>query len=463
MSGNRRYRSLRVFLTTGLAMSTLPSFALKDLFNALPDSATGGDQSLDHYVNRAADPELDTVANLLQFIDWAPTSSETYLFTGLRGAGKTTELNRLVRELREQGIAAYYCDASIYLNLNDPLLSLPELLMAALAGLADAVRRDLGRDFLSDSIWQRTKRLLNSDVEIKPTAKLSMGGEGVEAEIEIEATLRENPDFRKELNKFAQASSTFYDEAQKFAEQVTELIRTKTNSRKVVLVVDSLERLSAPTGEESSLFDSLKQVFFNDPQRLRLPGFSVVYSAPPYLPAVLPGVNSGFSQCVSLPNFKVMLRPEPGQEPQRNPDGIQLMVNILTQRFANWPQVLAPEVLRELAWLSGGNVRRYFSLVRGVARKAALSKTALPIADLQAAPVQHAISEAAQPLQWLTAEDRRWLSRFAQDSQGAARHIEDLNKDLPSIIRLFDHSLVLDYRNGEAWFQVPPLVRQHAL
>lgn len=438
-------------------MSTSPSSALKDLFNALPDSATGGDQHLDNYVNRAVDAESDSVANLLQFIDWSPSSSETYLFTGLRGAGKTTELNRLVKELRDQGIAAYYCDASIYLNLNDPLLSLPELLMAALAGLADAVRRELGRDFLSDSIWQRTKRLLQSEVEIKPTAKLGVDG----AELEIEATLRENPDFRKALNHFAQDSSKFYDEAHKFASQVTELIRDRTKSEKVVLVVDSLERLSAPTGEEASLFDSLKQVFYNDPLRLRLPGFSVVYSAPPYLPAVLPSVSSGFSQCVSLPNFKVMQRPEPGKVPERNPQGIDQMLRILTQRFPQWIEVLAPRVLEELAWLSGGNVRRYFSLVRAVARKAALSRTALPIGELAAAPVQHAISEAAQPLQWLTADDRRWLQRFAADSQGAARHIEDLSKDLPSIIRLFDHSLVLDYRNGESWFQVPPLVRPH--
>lgn len=432
---------------------------LKELFNALPDSALGGDQRLDFYVNRATDPELDSVANLLQFIDWAPTSNETYLFTGLRGAGKTTELNRLVKELREKNIAAYYCDASIYLNLNDPLLTLPELLMAALAGLADAVKRNLGRDFLSDSIWQRTKRLLQSNVEIKPTGKVGVDG----LEIEVEATLRENPDFRKELNLFAKDSTRFYDEAQAFAKQVTELVRQRTNSEKIVLVVDSLERLSSPTGEESTLFDSLKQVFFNDPSRLRLPGFSVVYSAPPYLPAVLPGVSSGFSQSVSLPNFKVMQRPGPGAVPDRHPEGLDKMRRILTQRFPRWHEALSPQVLEELAWLSGGNVRRYFSLVRGVARKAALSRASLPVRELTASPVQHAISEAAQPLQWLNAEDRRWLKRFADDSQGAARHIEDLTKDLPSIIRLFDHSLVLDYRNGDTWFQVPPLVRGHVL
>lgn len=40
-------------------------------------------------------------------------------------------------------------------------------------------------------------------------------------------------------------------------------------------------------------------------------------------------------------------------------------------------------------------------------------------------------------------------------------HIKDLAADLPPIIRLFDHSLVLDYQNGSPWYQVPPLVRPY--
>ncbi|MEN9843830.1 MAG: hypothetical protein RLZZ612_1659 [Pseudomonadota bacterium] len=431
--------------------SASSSDLLKNLFNALPDSATGGDLGNAYYVNRTENaPDTDPVKNLLRFIDWSPACNESYLFSGLRGAGKTTELNRLVAELRQQGIAAYYCDVSTYLNLHDPKLSLPELLMAALAGLSDAVRRELGHDSLSDSIWQRTKRLFSSDVQLKPS--ITVGA------VKVEATLQENPDFRKALNTAAQSSNSFYEQAAAFADEVASLIKTKTNCQKIVLVVDSLERLSAPSGEEKELFNSLKQVFFIDPQRLRFSSLAVVYSAPPYLHAVLPNVNSGFSQCVSLPNFKVMQRPQPETPPERHNHGIDQMLTILERRFPDWRKVLSEAVLKELAWLSGGNVRRYFRLVRGVALKAALSQVALPIDDVQADPVTHAISDERQPLQWLNAEDRRWLQFYRSDSQSAAAHINDLNKDLPSIIRLFDHSLVLDYRNGEVWYQVPPLV-----
>jgi hypothetical protein len=441
-------------MTTALSNADL----LKALFNALPDSAIGGVSDEAHYVNRASDVSVDSVADLTQFIEWAPQSNETYLFSGLRGAGKTTELNRLVRELRAKGVAAYYCDASTYLNLNDPKLSLPELLMTALAGMSDAVRKELGgKDFLSDSIWQRTKRLLKSNLEIKPTLKLG----GDEAGIEVEATLQENPDFRKELIEYAKSNTEFYAEAAKFADELTELVRRRTQCQKVVLVVDSLERLSAPTGDEKDLFDSLKQIFFNEPSRLRFPGLSVVYSAPPYLNAVLPGVSGGFSQSVSLANFKVMNRPLLDQTPTRNAEGIAMLVLIIEQRFADWRLLLTQEVLEELAWLSGGNVRRFFALVRGTARKAGLTRAPLPLDDTRQGPVLMAVSDAAQPLQWLNAEDRRWLGHFLNGSKSAAAYIEDLAKDLPAIIRLFDHSLVLDYRNGEMWYQVPPLVRPH--
>ena len=78
---------------------------LKDFFNALPESAQGGADVSRVYVNRSPDDEHDPVANLKQYIQWEPRTGGCYLFSGLRGAGKTTELNRLVTELRQDGKA----------------------------------------------------------------------------------------------------------------------------------------------------------------------------------------------------------------------------------------------------------------------------------------------------------------------------------------------------------------------
>lgn len=430
---------------------------LKRFFNALPESAQGGADVARFYVNRSPDDAHDSVKNVRQYIDWSAPGS-TYLFSGLRGAGKTTELNRLIAELRDDNVAAYYCDASTYLNLNDPQLTLPDLLLTALAGLSDAVRQEHGKDFLKESIWDRLRRSLLSNVTLKPKIKTNTGP----VEVEIEATLQENPDFKKQLNQHAQQSVKFYEEAHAFAKDVAALIRQREGDKKIVLVVDSLERLSAPNGEEGKLFDTLKEVFFNNPAQLQFPSFSVVYSAPPYLHAVLPGVGGGFAQSFSLPNFKVMQRPANGTSgPERNQKGIDQMVAIIDHRFPEWQTALSRTVVEHLAWMSGGNVRRFFDLIKTTLMKTALGSSALPVTAADAPPVRQAISKAAEPLQWLTAQDRIWLERYKSSPANPAEHVNNLLEDLPSIIRLFDHSLVLNYQNGEVWYNVPPLVREY--
>ncbi len=325
-----------------------PQDLLKRLFRALPDPAQGGADETQFYVNRASDSGYDQVANLKKLLDWASPMTDsmgqhrpgsTYLFSGLRGSGKTTELNRLIKELHADQVAAYYCDASLYLNLNDPEISLPDLLMTVLAGLADSVRQQHGKDCLTQSFWERTKAFMNNEVELKAKFKAVPGNVG----IELEYTLQDNPAFKEKLNEFTRASATFYEEAQKFTLELVNLIRARTGHQRIVLVVDALERLTAPPGDENKLFNSLKEVYFNQPARLQLPDIAIIYTAPPYLQAVLPNVETGFAQCLSLANFNVMRRPArddaPMQAPERDPVGIAKMQEILTRRFPEWSRL----------------------------------------------------------------------------------------------------------------------------
>lgn len=431
---------------------------LKRFYRALPDSAQGGADETRFYVNRAADAGYDQVANLKELLDWTSPAKgapgSTYLFSGLRGVGKTTELNRLLKELRADQVNAYYCDASLYLNLNDPEISLPDLVMTVLAGLSDAVRQVHGKECLQQSFWERTRQFFGSTVELKPKFKAAPGGVGVE----LEYALHENPAFKEKLNTFARESNAFYDEAQKFAMELVALIRAKSGQERIVLVVDALERLAAPPGDEHKLFNSLKEMYFNQPARLQLPDISIVYSAPPYLQAVLPNVEAGFAQCLALANFNVMQRPHGQETPARDQAGIEKMLEILDRRFPQWQQALAKPVAEHLAWLSGGNVRRFFDLVRNSVFFAR-SHENLPLALPDAPPVLQAIAKAREALQWLNKNDRLWLERFKTGLPTG--EVDKMQEDLANIMRLFDHSLVLNYQNGEIWYNVSPLVREH--
>lgn len=433
---------------------------LKRFFNALPPHAQGGSDVSQIYVARSQDSAHDPVATLHQHIEWSEKCG-AYSFSGLRGSGKTTELNRFITECNNMGLAAFYCNAGDYLNLNDPKLALPQLLLTVLAGLTDDFKRRYGKDLLDETILQRVGRLLQKDVEVRTKLKAGVKAPvGIEAGVEFDVTLKDNPDFKKRLIEFASASGEFYAEARAFAQQAATAIRQATQKDKIVLVVDSLEGISAPSGDEQTLFDSLKELFYSDPEKLYFDAISVVYTAPPYLHAILPGVSTGFTCSLSLPNFKVMQRPQNGDcAPHQS--GIDQMVEIVARRFPEWPDALAKPVLEHLAWLSGGNARRYFELIRNTLLNAALAQSDLPIAQLDAGPVLQAISKASEPLQWLNAPDRLWLERFKQHTENPSEYITDLASDLPSIIRLFDHSLVLNYQNGSVWYQVPPLVRDH--
>ena len=414
------------------------------------------DKAIDsYYVQRATEQDYDCVAKIKQALNWADTPG-CYLFSGHRGAGKTTELKRLMQELEDSAIAAFYCDVEDYLDLNNPDKAQTELVFTALAGLGDEVGKKYGADVLQESIWERINNKLQAKVELRP--KLNIPGVFGSR---IEFSLQENVRFKREMIRFAEQSSQFDQEAQEFAAELCQIIKQQSGRQKIALIVDSLERLSAPRGEEQTLFNSLKSLFFDHPARLALDDINLIYTVPPYIDAVLPNVSAYYADTFYLPNFKVIDKPEAGQQATKNAAGIAKMLAIVEYRDKDWRGYINQDVLEHLAWLSGGNVRRYFSLIRQLLKKAALTNTDFPVSDPKSPVVKRAISEEARPLQWLTAEDRRWLNLIRQGSGEFAQEIKNLEADFSPIIRLFDHSLVLNYQNGEPWYQAPPIVYEY--
>ena len=424
---------------------------VKTFHNKFLDTAYRDEAIDSYYVQRATEQDYDCVEKIRQALDWADTPG-CYLFSGHRGAGKTTELKRLMQALKDSDIAAFYCDVEEHLDLNDPQKAQTELIFAALAGLSDALKQKYGADVLKESIWERLSNTLHATVEADSKLKISGA--------EIKISLQKNNSFKRELIRFIEQSSKLDQEVKSFAAKLCKIIKQQSGRQKIALIVDSLERLSAPRGEEQTLFNSLKSLFFNHPARLALDDINLIYTVPPYIDAVLPNVNAYYADTFYLPNFKVIDKPEAGQQAKKNAAGIAKMVSIVEYRDKDWRGYISQDVLEHLAWLSGGNVRRYFSLIRQLLKKAALTNTEFPVSDPASDVVRRAISEEARPLQWLTAEDRRWLNLIREDSEFAGK-IKNLEADFSPIIRLFDHSLALNYQNGAPWYQAPPIVYEY--
>jgi hypothetical protein len=410
-----------------------------------------------YYVDRlAAQPRINPVRLLQQAIKGREVGS--YLFSGHRGVGKTTELKRLIADLNKNGVIALYCDASAYLNLSTPTLTLSDVLFTLCAGLADALEKHPAYSYRpGEETWgQKLWRLLNARIEMA-SVEIKVSADLPAATVEASTSLKlmDNPSFQQKLREFVSRSTDFFDEVNKYVDEVVGSIPSP-DKPKVVLVLDSLERLSASRGEEDVLFRSLKEIFDHNPARLHLRSLSVVYAVPPYLRAIAANVDNHFNGSFQIPHFKVIGFEDGKILPLKGEDegGLKQMRAVIAGRYAEWQGIFAPVVLDELARQSGGNLRVFFRLILTLLSYFDIEPTRLPLTDPAHPYVRDALADIGNAYAFLTAPQVEWLKRITE-------HPDKLLTDESSIgplLSLFDQQLVLDYRNGSSWYQVMPIV-----
>ncbi len=127
----------------------------------------------------------------------------TWLFTGHRGVGKSTELRRMANDLRVQGHLVIVADMGEYLNLVEPVKT-ETLLLTLVAAIADGAEQFLGGDRLAANYTTRLWEFLKTtEVHItEATAQLPLG----EAKLSFKAQLKDNPVFRERVVAAVQGS-----------------------------------------------------------------------------------------------------------------------------------------------------------------------------------------------------------------------------------------------------------------
>ncbi|MGE0420387.1 MAG: hypothetical protein AB7O80_26575, partial [Acetobacteraceae bacterium] len=111
------------------------------------------------------DMQDDPVARMATTIEFAVDES-MQLFSGFRGAGKTTELFRLKRQLEERGFFVVYANALDYLNPAEPV-DITDLLIVLAAAFGEAVKDVPGAPVLTESFWGRlTNFLTNTEARL---------------------------------------------------------------------------------------------------------------------------------------------------------------------------------------------------------------------------------------------------------------------------------------------------------
>ncbi|MFM7331295.1 MAG: hypothetical protein ACKO1L_06495, partial [Brachymonas sp.] len=308
--------------------------------------------------------EEDVISSLSEeILTRAPLDSHLFYFTGQRGTGKSTELRRLETILLGEDSQVIRFDSLDFITETEKV-TVETLLLLVTAGLAAWAVEHYRQDFLSANAWTRFANWLQTDVQLNEVT-----AQGLKLKLkEQQATVAQ---------KIRQLSAPleWTKRVQEFAGEIVQFIRHSTARQRVVVIVDSLERLRGVSGaEQDAMFQHVITTFAGDFDRLRVPSASVVYSVPPYL-ALMADVRN-FVTCHALASVRVFAKPmqhgsQTAQRRQARPEGLAKMRDLIARRYPQWTEVLNEAALNKLISSSGGDLRHFMQrLVSGVVGQA---------------------------------------------------------------------------------------------
>ncbi len=429
-------------------MTVNPKEKLKALYQALKDQPLEPDS--EYYVPFVKDSSaVDPIAELFTGIDFAESES-LHLISGQRGTGKSTELRRLKQDLTQAGYIVFSVDVLDYLNDSEPV-DISDFLLAAIAGLAESAKKNWHLDKLHENYWQRLGKFLKSDVQLESVDLKQPGAN-------IKLKLKRDPSFKQQLNKAIKGHiSQLLDQVHEFVTQLVEELRKQSDDadKQVVLIIDSFEQIRGHSTHASEVHDSVVRLLSVHGENLRLPMLHVVISIPPYLSTAAPNVAStlGSSPQVTLPSIHV--RNRVGSEDEA---GLNILGDIVKKRCENTlSELITEDHLRSLAFASGGDLRDFFNLIRAAVTKASTQMPiTLPIVGTIIEQAKESLQRSMLPI---TDDDVRWLHKVMHSKQAELESLEDL----PRLGRLFDYNLIINYRNGDDWYDIHPLIEEYVV
>jgi hypothetical protein len=404
-----------------------------------------------YYVNiLGATPEKDPIRRLWQRINYADSESVS-LLTGFRGNGKSTELLRLKKLLEESGSTVFLVNMMDYLLMTKPV-ELSDFILSLMAALSHAVSedKDLNLQPLTSSYWDRLTDFLHSEVEIEKLGLKLKAGVGA---ADLGMKLKTEPDFKQRIQKHLRGHLTrLIDDAQKFVDELVREIRKKANDpdQQVVFLVDSVEQLRGQGSDAEKVYASVRELFSGQAGHLAFPKLHVVYTVPPFLLALSQnlGRNLGGHPVTQWPNIHVRRKEDDGQDG----DGIGVMEQIISNRHADWNKIFKPEGLGYLAAVSGGDLRDFFRLIRECLISCTLDPEPEKVVDQEI--IERAVLDLKNDMLPLADEDARWLAKIHISNREELPSV----KDLPFLARYLDTNLIMNYLNGEPWYDIHPVL-----
>ena len=426
-----------------MALAQATRDQLKTLYNALVDRVLEpGDPVYVAQVNHSG--VADAIEEIATEIDWQDGGG-VCLFTGQRGTGKSTELKRLKLRLEDLGAVVFYVDLSEFMLLTKEV-EISDFLVSVAGAMSEQLQARYGGSPGDSSYWNRLTAFLQTKVEFKELG-LKLPG------FDIKAALKSDPDFKARVQQAARGHvAQLVKDAHGFLGESVNYVRQQEGdaNRKVVLLIDSVERIRGVGSDAMAVYESVRNLFFGHAEHLKVPLLHIVYTIPPYLSVLASGAGTLMGGAVARRLVSTHIFKDRSRDADE--DGLKVLRLVIATRYPTWAKLFAPAAIDKLAMSSGGDLREFFRLIR-LCLPAVRDDAQLPLTVDAVKPAENAARNEMLPI---PADHLTWLKRITLSHDTCL----DKDADLPILAHFLDNRLVLNYRNGSDWYDVHPLLRE---
>jgi Cdc6-like AAA superfamily ATPase len=390
-----------------------------------------GEELKHYYVDRGSSARAKMLS-MLRVNHQQRSQPVKFLFTGHKGSGKTTEVNKLCEELDDSFFVVHvhfpnpadvsYVDVplkaamSLFKQATDD-----EVIKRAPAQVLGDLWEDIGL-FVEKKIFGDLPVRGNGVAPREITAKLNLFG------IEFESKFDTEPASRDQIRK---ANEKSLAEVNDKISLLSDQVRTKYG-KPVLFVFEGLDKIELALA---------KEIFLDRSQSLTNFRASAIYLIPiglRYTPQ-FSSVTRDFDSHVWLPNIKLHTR-----ENQPYTEGEAILHDIITRRAD--PSLFEKDALDEIIRSSGGLIRSLIALARDAALNAAVRKAE-----------KIGIEDARRAVKRLLGDFIAMLESRHYPILKARYEDKDLNSD-DETQELLESLALLEYENDSYWCDVHPII-----
>ena len=389
----------------------------------------------------------------LAFQIGAAKSSSVYLFSGMIGTGKSTQLLRLAKDLTDKGHIAVYVDMG-HIGTTTTPVSIVDLMLSVVGAFSERASEALSQDVVKEDYWTRASNFFKSKIRIEGfDFGFETGAPGVKATAKVKVEMENNPSFKQKLQAATGGlAGEFIKDVRQYVGDIAEKwLAGKPADTRIVLILDSMERIQGNGTASDPVMASVRKLFRENFDELILPPLQVVYTVSPYLRKLEPTVYArvGAANVATLATLPVYMK-EDGRTGRDS--AIAPLVEFLERRFPDWINVLTAGQLRDIILKSGGDFREFANLLRSLVSRAAVDDDVkLPLPDTFIASTCKVVARDRLPLQVPVRERLKVIHQTQQPQLNTDADYDGFVADLTV-------KNALMYLNGEEWYGVHPLL-----